>query len=414
MHPLRKLISDKQLLGSIAKEYGTPVYIYSQQRIEENVSSLKNALSANFDKFHICYAIKSNSNPHLIKAMRNSFSKIGGDCSSPGEIYAAELSGIKPSECIYTGNYESDADLIEAVQKGCNINLDDITSLDRLSKITIPDRISFRMNPGFGGGSYSGIITGGRDAKFGIPAEKIVEAYQKAQELGVERFGLQCMCGSGNLDEEFFTGVLSAIIENAKKIESALNIKLEFISMGGGFGIPYQDDQKPLDFNKMFSSLAKIFYSAYPDRPSAPSLWLEPGKSIIADTGFIVSKVTGLKNSYKNFVGIDAGMETLMRPALYGAQHRIFKVGEHGNNESTVDFTGQICENTDRIATDREFPKLIEGDLIAIMDTGAYGYSMSHNFNTRPRAAEVLLDNSSYKLIRRRETINDIFAHCDV
>jgi len=414
MHPLRKLIINEELLSSIAKKYGTPLYVYSQQRIEDNITNLNNALSASFEKFHICYAIKSNSNPHLIRTMRNAFAKIGGDCSSPGEIYAAELSGIDPSECIYTGNYESETDLIEATQKGCNINLDDITSLKRLNKIGLPDRISFRMNPGFGGGSYSGIITGGRDAKFGIPSEKIIEAYQEAQNMGIKRFGLQCMCGSGNLDEKFFTEVLSAIIEHAKKIESCLNIKFEFISMGGGFGVPYQDDQKPLDFDQMFSSLSKIFYSAYPDKTTAPSLWLEPGKSIIADAGFIITKVTGLKNSYKNFVGIDAGMETLMRPALYGAQHRIFKVGNHGNNENTVDFTGQICENTDRIATDRAFPKLNEGDLIAIMDTGAYGYSMSHNFNTRPRAAEVLLNNSNHKLIRKRETINDIFSHCDV
>lgn len=414
MHPLRKLIINEELLSSIAKKYGTPLYVYSQQRIEDNITKLNNALSASFEKFHICYAIKSNSNPHLIRTMRNTFAKIGGDCSSPGEIYAAELSGIDPSECIYTGNYESETDLIEATQKGCNINLDDITSLKRLNKIGLPDRISFRMNPGFGGGSYSGIITGGRDAKFGIPSEKIIEAYQEAQNMGIKRFGLQCMCGSGNLDEKFFTEVLSAIIEHAKKIESSLNIKFEFISMGGGFGVPYQDNQKPLDFDQMFSSLSKIFYSAYPDKTTAPSLWLEPGKSIIADAGFIITKVTGLKNSYKNFVGIDAGMETLMRPALYGAQHRIFKVGNHGNNENTVDFTGQICENTDRIATDRAFPKLNEGDLIAIMDTGAYGYSMSHNFNTRPRAAEVLLNNSNHKLIRKRETINDIFSHCDV
>ena len=137
--------------------------------------------------------------------------------------------------------------------------------------------------------------------------------------------------------------------------------------MGGGFGIPYQDDQKPLDFDHMFGALSDIYYKTYTSRESAPSLWLEPGKSIIADAGFIVSKVTGLKESYKNFIGIDAGMETLMRPALYGAKHRIYKVGNHSSDTVMVDFTGQICENTDRIASDRDFPDVSEGDLIAIM-----------------------------------------------
>jgi diaminopimelate decarboxylase len=344
--------------------------------------------------------------------MHDSFSDIGGDCSSPGEIYAAKLSGIDPSKCIYTGNYESESDLIEALNKGCNINLDDITSLDRLKKAGLPERISFRMNPGFGGGSYSGIITGGRDAKFGIPAEIIVKAYKNAMNLGIKRFGLQCMCGSGNLDEKFFTEVLSSILSNALRIESELKINFEYISMGGGFGIPYQDDQIALNFDRMFKNLSEIYYEAYPDKQSAPSLWLEPGKSIIADAGFIISKVTGLKESYKNFVGIDAGMETLMRPALYGAKHRIYKVGDHENDEIMVDFTGQICENTDRIATDRKFPSLSQGDLVAIMDTGAYGYSMSHNFNTRPRSAEILLDKSSFKEIRKRETIENIFSLC--
>ena len=412
MHPLREIIKNKKLLSSIADRYGTPLYVYDKQRIHDNVATLSNALSKSFDNFHICYAIKSNSNPHLIRVMRESFSDIGGDCSSPGEIYAAELSGIKPSKCIYTGNYESETDLREALNKGCNINLDDLTSLDRLKKISIPERVSFRMNPGFGGGSYSGIITGGRDAKFGIPAEKIIEAYKNAMDLGIKRFGLQCMCGSGNLDEKFFAEVLSAILDNAKRIETELQINFEYISMGGGFGIPYQDEESPIDFDRMFANLSKIYYSTYPDRGSAPSLWLEPGKSIIADAGFIISSVTGLKESYKNFIGIDAGMETLMRPALYGAKHRMYKVGNHGDNEITVDFTGQICENTDRIATDRQFPSLSQGDLIAIMDAGAYGYSMSHNFNTRPRSAEILLDKSSFSEIRKRETIENIFSLC--
>ena len=184
--------------------------------------------------------------------------------------------------------------------------------------------------------------------------------------------------------------------------------------MGGGFGIPYKDNEIPINFDRLFSKLSDIFYKTYKNRMDSPAFWIEPGKSIIGDTGIILSKVTGVKKSYKNFIGINAGMETLMRPALYGAYHRIYKIGNHENDKDTFDFTGQICENTDRIAIDRPFPNVNEGDIISIMDVGAYGYSMSHNFNTRPRAAEILIEKESTKLIRKRETINDIFALCNV
>ena len=414
MHPLKQLISNSDLMKSLAKEYGTPLYIYDTERIKNNVLVLKKGLSKYFHKFHICYAIKSNSNPHLLNTMLEAYPNMGGDCSSPGDIYAAELGGMKLSNCIYTGNYESESDLVEALEKGCNINLDDETSLDRLLKIKCPERISFRLNPGFGKGTFSQITTAGKEAKFGIPTEKIIQAYKKAKKVGIKKFGIQCMVGSGNLDQAHFIEVLTAIMDQTKSIESETNIVFDFISMGGGFGIPYRDEEKPINFDQLFLALSEVYYNTFPDKENAPALWIEPGKSIIGDSGFILSSVTGTKNSYKNFIGIDAGMETLMRPALYGAYHRIYKVDNHGIDKDTFDFTGQICENTDRIAVQRSFPEVAEGDLIAIMDTGAYGYSMSNNFNTRPRAAEVLLNNNNVKLIRKRETINDLFNLCDV
>ena len=414
MHPLRQLISNSDLMKSLAKQYGTPLYIYDADRIKNNVLVLEKGLSKYFHKFHICYAIKSNSNPHLLKTMLEANSQMGGDCSSPGDIHAAELSGMKLSDCIYTGNYESERDLNEALEKGCNINLDDETSLDRLLKIKCPERISFRLNPGFGKGTFSQITTAGKEAKFGIPTEKIIQAYKKAKKAGIKKFGIQCMVGSGNLDQAHFIEVLTAIMDQTKSIESETNIVFDFISMGGGFGIPYRDEEKPINFDQLFLALSEVYYNTFPDKENAPALWIEPGKSIIGDSGFILSSVTGTKNSYKNFIGIDAGMETLMRPALYGAYHRIYKVENHGIDKDTFDFTGQICENTDRIAVQRSFPEVAEGDLIAIMDTGAYGYSMSNNFNTRPRADAVLLNNDNVKLIRKRETINDLFNLCDV
>ena len=164
----------------------------------------------------------------------------------------------------------------------------------------------------------------------------------------------------------------------------------------------------------MFRKVGDVFNAYFKD-DIKPSLWIEPGKSVVGDTGILITRVTGIKKSYKTFIGLDAGMETLMRPALYGAFHRIYKVGDpEAHSTQTVDFTGRICENTDRLAIDRPFPDIVEGDLVAVMDAGAYSFTMSNQFCTRPKAAEILLDGENAKLIRKRETIYDLFDGCNV
>ncbi|HIA31112.1 MAG TPA: diaminopimelate decarboxylase, partial [Candidatus Marinimicrobia bacterium] len=203
-HPLYNLIQNSMMMTSLAKDYGTPLYIYSEKRLLANLDRLNNALKTNFNKYHICYALKANSNPALITKMKNHLTSLGADCSSPGELRAAKLAGIDHHECIYTGNYESQEDLQAAYNSGCHINLDDITSFHRLTKIGIPDEISFRLNPGFGRGTFSQIITAGKNAKFGVPHYDIVNAYRTAKNAGVKRFGIQCMTGSGILDPDYF------------------------------------------------------------------------------------------------------------------------------------------------------------------------------------------------------------------
>ncbi len=414
-HPLLSLVQNKPFLKTIAEQYGTPVYVYSGDRIISNLTRLNQALRNSFHRYHICYALKANTNPHLISFFKEHLPELGGDCSSPGELYAARKSGIDTKTCIYTGNYESQDDLQAALEYESIINLDDMTSLDRLLRIRTPKRISFRVNPGFGKGRFSQITTAGDKAKFGIPKEQIVSAYARAKAAGINEFGLQCMAGSGVLDHEYFGTLLKAILEIAGSIEAEIDSTLSFISIGGGYGIPYKDDDPVLDVDALFSSLSDIYYTHYPDRDSAPVLMIEPGKYIIGDAGILITKVTGTKESYRSFVGTDAGMETLMRPALYNAYHRIYKVGAVDESPGkTVDITGRICENTDRLAIDRPFPVIAEGDLIAIMDTGAYGFAMSHQFNNRPRPSEVLLDGETVTLIRRRETIEELFASCDI
>ncbi len=236
-HPLLHIADDGALLESLAKEYGTPLYIYSASRIKENLDRFQSALNA-FEKNHICYAIKANNNPHLVSFMKKEHPALGADCSSPGELYVARTAGMAGNECIFSGNYESSEDLQSALDSSSCINLDDITSFSRLINLGLPELLSFRINPGFGKGTFSQITTAGENAKFGIPAEKIVNAYINAQNAGIQKFGLQCMAGSGNLDGDYFIELLTAIIHNTKKIESELGIHFEFVSMGGGWGIP--------------------------------------------------------------------------------------------------------------------------------------------------------------------------------
>ena len=413
-HPLISLTEDKTLLGSIAEEYGTPLYIYSGNRIKNNIDRLSTALNKHLRKNQIYFAVKANSNPHLISYMRSIYPDLGCDCSSPGELFVSNKTGIPSERCLYTGNYESSDDLRVALGSGCHINLDDIQSFRRLSKIQVPEEISFRVNPGFGSGRFKEITTGGEKAKFGIPKEKIVEAYELAIAHGVRSFGLHCFTGSGVLDENYFTELIRAVLEISTKVEMSCKITLEYISIGGGYGIPYKDDDKILDIDRVFENIAREFYSVY-NKEECPVFCIEPGKYLVGDAGILLARVTGVKESYKNFIGLDAGMETLMRPVLYGAYHRMYKVGEPKATTSLIaDITGRICENTDRLAVDRPFPTVAEGDLVAIMDTGAYGFSMAHQFNTRPRPGEILLEGSKASLIRKRETIEDIFNGCDV
>ena len=414
-HPLSSLISNQSLLEKIAKNFGTPLYVYSEDRLKENISRLSNAIRNSFKNHQIYYAVKANSNIHIISTLKESLNDLGCDCSSPGELYAAKESGVEMSDCVYTGNYESIDDLKTAYESGCEINLDDLSSFNRLENIGIPEYISFRLNPGKGHGQFKGIMTGGKDSKFGIPKEKITNAYVIAKKKGIKRFGLQCHAGSSTLDIKTFSEVTKLVLDSAKEIEKCIDQRLEKISIGSGFGIPYKDNDKPLDLDLLFQKIQKIFYDYYGQNSSDwPILCIEPGRILVADTGFILTKVTGVKSSYKNFIGLDAGMETLMRPALYGAFHRVQKIGKESNNTSVYDITGRICENTDRISENYTLPKTEEGDLCAIMDAGAYGYSMSHNFNTRPRPSEILINNKNIKLIRKRESIKDLFRGCDV
>ena len=400
-----KLISGIDI-KNIADKFGTPIYVYEKDAIVNNYNNLRNTFDKYYPNTKIHYSVKANSNPHILKIFKEL--NAGTDCSSPVEVLLSKKSGFSKKNILYTGNYESYSDLEFALNNVGRINLDDINSLERLLKVGMPEIISFRLNPGIGRGGFEGITTAGSDAKFGVPYEKAIIAYQKAKDAGIKRFGIHMMTGSNNLEPYYFAEVVEKLMMIAGNLFNKLEIVPEYIDIGGGFGVPYEDDEEPLNIDltaKLISEVFKEKSAKY--NFGTPQLLLEPGRYIVANAGYLISNVVGIKNSYKTFVGVDSGMSTLIRPALYGAKHRAYIYGKESLHQN-VNICGQICENSDIFAKNTFLPEAKEGDLLIFRDAGAYGYVMASNYNNRPRPAEVLIENNECKLIRRREQPEDM------
>jgi diaminopimelate decarboxylase len=392
-------------IKELANKFGTPFYIYDEARITQNYESLKTAFRSYYPDTSIHFSIKANSNLNILKH----FLKLGSrvDTSSPFEVLLARQAGFTDDLIIFTGNYESMEDLGLVANTDIRINLDDFHSFERLKRHGIPERISFRINPGIGRGGFEGITTAGTDAKFGVPYEKAFDAYKAAKEAGSRRFGIHMMTGSNNLEPYYFAEVTEKLLKIMGDIFSRLKIIPDYIDIGGGMGIPYSIEEEPLNVNETARLIADIITEkcqkfGFP----LPQLILEPGRYLVANAGFLVARVSGIKNSYKTFIGLDAGMNHLIRQALYGAQHRITVYGKE-KLESNVMVCGNICENSDIFSKSIFLPQIAESDLVVFHDAGAYGYSMSSNYNNRPRPAEVMISRDKATLIRRRESFED-------
>ena len=377
----------------LAKEYDTPLYVYNKQTILKRIQELKDA----FPNARICYAVKANSNLKILKLIAEQ--GFGADCSNKTELEYAILAGFDMKNSIFTSVNPRDDDLQKALDSGVLINLDDISILKRLLKYGKPEILAFRINPGFGRGQFPGIVVGGYGTKFGMNEDLAREAFRLAKANGITRFGIHMMTGSGVLYEKYFEELTLAIQEIAERIESALDINFEFINIGGGLGIPFEPHEEPLNIKRV----GEMVTNAYKHKAK---LMLEPGKYLVAESGTLLTQVTTIKN---NFIGVDAGMGTLLRPALYGAYHPII-LANNINAEYTqeANIVGPICENTDCFAKNRAMPTVKEGDILAIQIAGAYAFAMASSYNGILRPAEVLVDNDRHKLIRSRERVEDI------
>lgn len=394
----------------LAEKFSTPLYVMSEDRLRENYRRLNKAFQTRYKRFRLYYAIKANNNIAVVRIIRSE----GGyaDCSCPEELEIAKEAGFRPAQLMYTGNYQSDAQLKLGLESGAVMNLDDISHLPRLLKYGAPEILSFRINPGLGEGNFKGNVFGGKESKFGIDRRTALKAYAMAKRNGVKRFGIHMMAGSCVLRKDYFPAVTEALMEIAGEIAGKVGVKFEFVNIGGGFGVTYNPSEKELDVEGVAEAVVERFAAACDEhRLGNPYLFVEPGRYLVCDAGVLLARVCSIKRTDKTFVGVDAGMNTLLRPALYGAHHAMYVASRlNEKRKQVVNVCGQVCENTDILARDRKLAVCREGDLIAILNAGAYGYSMSSNYNNRGRPAEILVHDGVAELIRERETAGDLMA----
>lgn len=403
----RLMIGGISLLD-LGAEFGTPTYVTDEQRIRSNCSRLKAAFGRAYGKFRLNYAVKANNNISILNIIRQEGA--GADCSCVEELELAKLAGFSQDKMLYSGNYNSADELSRGIDSGAAVNLDDIDLLPSLLKFGNPEVLSFRVNPGIGAGQYPGLVFGGENTKFGIEESQISKAYEQAKEAGIGRLGIHMMTGSNVLKADYFESVARKLFDMAEKIAQTVGIIFEFVNIGGGFGVPYRPDDPALDIETVGAAVGATF-AQYVERAliGEPYLMIEPGRFIVADSTVLIGRVHHIKRTQKRiFVGTDIGMNTILRPALYGAYHHIYIANRPtAEPECTATVTGQVCENTDILARDRPLPRVEVGDLIAVTTAGAYGYSMSSQYNSRPRPAEVLVNKGSADVIREREAVRD-------
>jgi diaminopimelate decarboxylase len=409
--PVNLKINNEEIKNLVSK-YGTPLQIYDGDLMIENFNNFLDIMSGKFKSFKQYFAVKALPNPYILKLLVDNGSYL--DCSSLSELKLAEMIGVEGESIMFTSNYTSKEDLAYALKLNAIINLDDISLIETL-KDTMPELICFRLNPGMGktDSETKSNVLGGPDAKFGIADFQIVEAYKKAKEYGAKRFGLHIMTGSNVMNPEYWNDLISVLYYHINEIQKTNDIKLEFINIGGGIGIPYRQEQEKININE-FSEILLNAINREQTKYNLQNikLYMENGRFITGPYGWLLAKCNVIKESYSTYYGLDACMSNLMRPGMYGAYHHITILGKTENVQK-ANVVGTLCENNDWFAKDRELPKAEVGDVFVIHDTGAHSHSMGFQYNGKLRAPEVLIYKGNNFLIRRREVFEDYISTCE-
>jgi len=400
-------------LEALTKQYPTPFHLYDEKGLRENARLLQRAFAWN-PGFKEYYAVKAAPNPYLLTLLKAE--GFGGDCSSLPEMVLCDKVGITGEDIIFTSNDTPAYEYAKAIELGAIVNLDDLSHIAYLEEhVGLPELVCCRYNPGpLKGGNV--IIGKPEEAKYGFTREQLFEGYRQLRDKGVKRFGLHTMVASNELEVDYFVETAQLLFDLVGELSAELGITFEFVNLGGGIGIPYRPEEQAVDLLALGERVRQLYERCIVESGLPPlDIRLECGRMVSGPYGWLVSRVLHKKETYKNYVGLDACMANLMRPAMYGAYHHITVAGKESEPcEYLCDVTGSLCENNDKFAIDRRLPQVEIGDLVVIHDAGAHGHSMGFNYNAKLRSAELLLRESGEVMqIRRAETMDDHFATLD-
>ncbi len=395
------------ILPEIVEHFGTPFHLYDEAGIHETGTTLIKAFSKT-ETFREYFAVKALPNPRILDLMKQL--GFGFDCSSVPELILSRSIGATAEDIMFSSNNTTRAEFDAAASNGgCILNLDDINLVSQVPQM--PELISCRYNPG-SKRTGNQIIGDPLEAKYGVSDDQILQAYQLAISRGARRLGIHTMLASNERDHTYMVQTVQMLLAVVTDLSAKLGRKFEFINMGGGLGIPYYPDDNPLNLSEMAESISQLMNEFKQQHHYSPRLYMESGRYITGPHGILVTQAINCKNTYRTYIGVDACMSALMRPAIYGAYHHIDVLDKStARNFQKVDVVGSLCENNDKFAIQRLLPEIEMGDLLCIHDTGAHGHAMGFNYNGRLRPKELLLSaDGSVELIRRAERNADYFA----
>ena len=414
MHKLNSKVTDEMNFykgaspDQLLKEFGSPLYVYNESILRKRCRDMKNL--TDYNRFIASFSAKANSNLAILEIVRSEGLKVGA--MSPGEVFAVLEAGFESKDILYVCNNVSGEEMQFAAEKGIVMGVDSVSQLRLWGKICPQSEVFVRFNPGIGAGHNEKVITGGKNTKFGIDADQVCEVEDAIKEFGLKVIGINQHIGSLFMEGNELAEGARNLIEIAKKFDN-----LEFFSLGGGYGIPYnkQAGEQPINLKKMGETISVLIKQFNAELGKELKYIIEPGRYVTAECGVILGYVNAVKyGGGKKYVGTDIGFNVLARPVMYDSHHDIEVYREsdfHSEKQERVYIAGNICESGDIIAADRLLPEVFEGDIIAVLDTGAYGHVMSSNYNFRLRPAEVLIrENGEAVLIRKRDTVCDILG----
>ena len=412
----KRPFATNEQIEALARVYPTPFYLYDEAGIRRTAEALASAFSW-APSFREYFAVKATPNPAIISILAEY--GCGVDCSSACELLMAEALGLSGERIIFCSNDTPAGEFAHAGRLGATIILDDETHIDALlaEQSALPERVGLRFNPGGDFDFANGIFGRPEEAKFGLTEDQLLEAATRLRELGVEQIGLHALLASNTLTNEYYPALARRLFQLAVRLQDERGIRIAFVDLSGGVGIDYRLEDEPNDIAAIGAGVRRAYEEVLaPAGLDDVAIFTELGRFMTGPHALLITRVIHTKETYRNYLGVDACASNLMRPMLYGAYHHITVLGREDEPACVrYDVTGMLCENSDKLAVDRLLPRAQVGDLLAIHDVGAHGHSMGYTYNGRLRSAEVLLDaDGSHRLIRRAETPLDYFATLDV